>query len=52
MFADQTASLTLIPGADGAFEVKVDGDLVFSKKGQGRYPEVKELQEAIADRLS
>ena len=52
MFADQTASLTLIPGAGGAFEVAVDGDLVFSKKAEGRYPEIKELQEAIADRLS
>ena len=51
MFADQTASLTLIPGAGGAFEVVVDGDLVFSKKTKGRYPEMKELQEAIADRL-
>ncbi len=51
MFADQTASLTLIPGAGGAFEVVVDGDLIYSKKSQGRYPEMKELQEAIADRL-
>lgn len=52
MFAEQTASLTLIPGAGGAFEVTVDGDLVFSKKAHGRYPEMKELQEAIADRVS
>ncbi len=52
MFADQTACLTLVPGAGGAFEVQVDGDLVYSKKATGRYPEMKELQEAIADRLS
>lgn len=52
MFADQTASLTLVPGADGAFEVTVDGDLLFSKKAEGRHPEMKELQEAIAARLS
>ena len=51
MFADQTASFTLIPGAGGAFEVVVDGDLIYSKKAEGRYPEMKELQEAIADRL-
>ncbi len=51
MFADQTASLTLIPGAGGAFEVVVDGDLIYSKKSQGLYPELKELQEAIAARL-
>lgn len=52
MFADQTASFTLIPGAGGAFEVVVDGDLVFSKQEKGRYPEIGELQEAIAARIS
>ena len=51
MFADQTASFTLIPGAGGAFEVVVDGDLIYSKKAGGRYPEMKELQEVIAARL-
>jgi len=48
-FADNTASFTLIPGNSGAFEVKVDGDLVFSKKAEGRYPEIRELQQAIGD---
>ena len=51
-FADQTASFTLVPGAGGAFEVEVDGDLVYSKKSEGRYPEIKELEEAISGRLS
>ena len=44
--------MTLIPGAGGAFEVQVDGDLVYSKKAEGRYPEIKELQDAISGRLS
>jgi selT/selW/selH-like putative selenoprotein len=29
------------------FEVTVNGELVFSKKQQGRYPEIKELKEAV-----
>jgi selenoprotein W-related protein len=44
--------LTLIPGSGGQFEVAVNGDLIFSKIQQGRYPELKELREAIAKRLA
>ncbi len=46
-YADFTESLKLIPGSGGQFEVVVNGDLVFSKKAEGRYPEIKELKEAI-----
>jgi selenoprotein W-related protein len=37
----------LVPGSGGQFEVEVNGDMVFSKKQAGRYPEIKELKEAI-----
>lgn len=46
-YADFTESLTLVPGSGGQFEVVVNGDLVFSKTAEGRYPEIKELKEAI-----
>jgi len=46
-YADFTTSLTLVPGSGGQFEVEVNGDMIFSKKAEGRYPEVKELKEAI-----
>jgi hypothetical protein len=29
----------------------VDGDLVYSKKATGRYPELSELKEALSSRL-
>jgi len=31
----------------GVFEVTVDGDLVFSKKAEGRFPEDAEIIDAI-----
>ena len=46
-YADFTEGLTLVPGGSGQFEVVVNGDLVFSKTGEGRYPEIRELMEAI-----
>ncbi len=34
--------MTLVKGGGGVFEVTVDGDLVFSKKALGRFPEDSE----------
>lgn len=42
------ASLTIIPSDGGRFEVSVDGKLVFSKLKEGRFPELKEIKEAIS----
>jgi selT/selW/selH-like putative selenoprotein len=40
----------LIKGSGGAFEVKVDGELVFSKAALGRFPEPGEVATAIRGR--
>jgi selenoprotein W-related protein len=37
------AQTRLIKGRDGVFEVTVDGDLVFSKRSLGRFPEPGEV---------
>jgi len=52
VFADHLSAVELIPGDGGAFEVSINEDLAFSKKLAGRYPEIRELAEAIASRLS
>lgn len=33
----------LVPSDGGRFEVTIDGDLVFSKKAEGRFPEDDEI---------
>ena len=38
---------SLVPGHGGAFEVSINGALVFSKLQQGRFPDIKELREAV-----
>jgi selenoprotein W-related protein len=40
----------LIKGSGGAFEVRADGALVFSKKQAGRFPEAAEVLAALAPR--
>ena len=41
---------TLLKGAGGVFEVSVDGDLIFSKKAEGRFPEDDEIMGALGAR--
>jgi len=43
-------STSLIKGANGVFEVTVDGDLVFSKRSLGRFPNEGEVAVAIRGR--
>ncbi len=38
---------TLIPGGGGVFDVSVDGEVVFSKKSVGRFPEIQEILRAL-----
>jgi selenoprotein W-related protein len=36
----------------GVFEVRVDGDLIWSRKKQGRFPDIKELKQLVRDRIA
>ncbi|GBD11128.1 hypothetical protein HRbin23_00779 [bacterium HR23] len=51
VFQDTIASLRLIPGGGGVFDVRVNGKLVFSKKQAGRFPELNELIQALNNAL-
>jgi len=42
-FQHQINQLTLIMGSNGIFEVKLDDELIFSKKELNRYPETGEI---------
>lgn len=41
------AEVQLLPSSGGVFEVVADGDLVFSKKSLGRFPEEGEVADLI-----
>lgn len=40
----------LIEGGGGVFDVVADGDLIFSKHSEGRFPEEDEIVEALRAR--
>ena len=51
-FDEDVAGVTLIPGTGGVFEVRVDGETVWSRKTEGRFPEIKELKQRLRDRVA
>lgn len=47
----QFAEIMLLPSSGGRFEVWVDGELVFSKLAEKRFPEDAELLDLVGARL-
>lgn len=51
-FEREIGAVTLRTGVGGIFEVRVGGDLVWSRKGEGRFPEITELKQRVRDRVA
>ncbi len=51
-FDEEIGGVTLIPGTGGVFEVRIDGETVWSRKAEGRFPEIKELKQRLRDRVA
>ena len=44
-------ALEVVPGANGIFDVHVDGELVFEKAMLGRYPQPDDVVPLLRDKL-
>jgi len=50
-FEDELREVALRPGSGGNFIVRLSGDVLFSRKDAGHFPEAKELKQLIRDRI-
>jgi len=50
-FESHVASWKLIPSRGGAFEVVVNGELIYSKKKTGRHAEIDEVRQSLKAKL-
>lgn len=48
-FDTEIAELSLKPGTGGIFEVVANGTVIWSRKEQGRFPEITELKQLVRD---
>lgn len=52
-FEAELGEIALVPGREGGvFAVRLDGELVFDRRTAGRFPELRELKQAIRDRIA
>lgn len=50
-FGLEMGSVTLVPGTDGIFEIRLDGALIWERQRDGGFPDVKQLKQMVRDRI-
>lgn len=51
-FEAELGQVALVPGQGGAFEVRLNGEVIFARSAEGRFPESKELKQLVRDRIA
>lgn len=51
-FSYEIASLNLQPGTGGIFEIHVNQDLIWSRKAQNGFPDIKTLKQLVRDKVA
>jgi selenoprotein W-related protein len=51
-FQEELGEVALVSGTGGVFEVRLDGTVVWSRSGAGRFPELKELKQRVRDGIA
>ncbi|MEP7239523.1 MAG: SelT/SelW/SelH family protein [Devosia sp.] len=50
-FGLDLGEVALIPGTGGIFEVRLDGELIWDRKRDGGFPDVRQLKQLVRDRI-
>lgn len=49
-FTDDIYGITLVPSEiSGRFEIRINQEVIFDRKKEGRFPEIKELKQLVRD---
>jgi selenoprotein W-related protein len=51
-FVQELGEVALKPGTGGIFEIRVNGETLFSRKQQNRFPEAKEIKQLLRDKIA
>ena len=50
-FSLEIGAVTLVPGTGGIFEIHLDEQLIWERKRDGGFPDVKQLKQMVRDRI-
>jgi selenoprotein W-related protein len=51
-FERELTEVALRPGDVGVFDISLDGETIWSRAAEGRFPELKELKQLVRDRVA
>jgi selenoprotein W-related protein len=51
-FEHDLGEVALKPGAPGAYEVRLNGQVIWSRAVEGRFPEARELKQRVRDHIA
>lgn len=50
-FSLEMGEVILVPGTGGIFEISLDGEVIWERKRDGGFPDVKQLKQMVRDRI-
>ena len=50
-FSEELGAVTLVSSTGGIFQIELDGTLIWDRKRDGGFPEVKTLKQLVRDRI-
>lgn len=51
-FGKDLAGVTLVPGTGGIFEVRLGGQLLWERRRDGGFPDIRQLKQLVRDRVA
>ena len=51
-FDGHVGEVALVPGSGGRFEIRLDGDMLWSRQAEGRFPDITEIKQRLRDRVA
>ncbi|PPB82491.1 selenoprotein W-related protein [Albidovulum inexpectatum] len=51
-FADDVGEVALIPGTGGVFQIRLGDELIWDRKRDGGFPDIRELKARLRDRIA
>jgi selenoprotein W-related protein len=51
-FPEELGEVALVPGTGGVFEIRLDGETIWSRAAEGAFPDLSELKRRVRDRAA
>jgi selenoprotein W-related protein len=51
-FSEEIGEVALVPGTGGVFDIRVNGELIWSRSEKHGFPDIKDLKQSVRDRIA